>query len=131
VPWPDIARRLSVVYWPGPLTIVVRVPERLAALIGSANETAGFRVADDETLRDILARTGPLALSSANEHGEPPCHSVAEVLHAFSGRDELDGVIDGGERTGRVSTVVDLSETPWRIVREGAISSHDLHHMLD
>jgi len=131
VPWPDIARRLSVVYWPGPLTIVVRVPESLAALIGSANATAGFRIADDAVLRDILARTGPLALSSANEHGEAPCHSAAEVVHAFAGRDELEGVVDGGERMDRVSTVVDLSETPWRLVREGAVSSVDLHHMLD
>jgi L-threonylcarbamoyladenylate synthase len=131
VTWPEAARRLSVVYWPGPLTIVVRVPDELAQLVGGVATTAGFRIPDDVPLREILARTGPLALSSANEHGDAPCHNVAEVLRAFIGRDELEGVVDGGERSGRVSTVVDLSETPWRLVREGAISSSDLHHMLD
>ena len=131
VTWPETARRLSVVYWPGPLTIVVRVPDELARLVGGVVATAGFRIPDDVPLREILAHTGPLALSSANEHGEPPCHNVAEVLRAFVGRDELEGVVDGGERSERVSTVVDLSETPWRLVREGAINARDLHDVLD
>jgi tRNA A37 threonylcarbamoyladenosine synthetase subunit TsaC/SUA5/YrdC len=113
------------------LTIVVRVPDELAQLVGGVAATAGFRIPNDVPLREILARAGPLALSSANEHGDAPSHNVAEVLRAFIGRDELEGVVDGGERSGRVSTVVDLSETPWRLVREGAISARDLHHMLD
>lgn len=131
VRWPEVARRLSVVYWPGPLTIVVSVPEELARLVGGVSGTAGFRIPDDASLREILARTGPLALSSANEHAEAPCRNVAEVLDAFAGRDELEGVVDGGERSGRVSTVVDLADTPWRLVREGAISSVDLRRLLD
>ena len=131
VTWPEAARRLSDGYWPGPLTIVVRVPDELARLVGGVAATVGFRIPGDTALREILARTGPLALSSANEHGEPPCHSVAEVLRAFVGRDELEGVVDGGERSGRVSTVVDLSETRWRLVREGDINARDLHHVLD
>jgi len=131
VHWPEAARRLSVVYWPGPLTIVVRVPGELARLVGSATDTAGFRIPDDDALREILARTGPLALSSANEHGVTPCHTMAEVLEAFVGRDELDGVVDGGERSGRVSTVVDLSQSPWRLLREGAVASSDLRQILD
>jgi L-threonylcarbamoyladenylate synthase len=131
VTWPAAARRLSDLYWPGPLTIVARVPDELARLVGGVVATAGFRIPGDTALREILARTGPLALSSANEHGEPPCHSVAEVLRAFVGRDELKGVVDGGERSGLVSTVVDLSQTPWHLVREGAISARDLHHVLD
>src|SRR5664280_639073 len=131
VTWPEAARRLSVVYWPGPLTIIVRVPDELARLVGSATDKAGFRIPDDDALREILARTGPLALSSANEHGVTPCHTMAEVLEAFVGRDELDGVVDGGERSGRVSTVVDLSQSPWRLLREGAVASSDLRQILD
>lgn len=131
VHWPEAARRLSVVYWPGSLTIVVSVPDDLARLVGGETGTAGFRIPDDAALREILAKTGPLALSSANEHGESPCHNVEEVLAAFVGRDELEGVVDGGERSGRVSTVVDLSDSSWRLVRQGAIGADDLGHILD
>ena len=121
VTWPDDGRRLAEAFWPGALTIVVRVPSALARRVGSAGESAGFRLPDDVVLRRLIQRTGPLAVSSANEHGELPCHSADEVLAAFASRDELRGVLDDGERSGEVSSVVDLSEGPWRMVRVGSV----------
>ncbi len=131
VTWPDDASRLSREFWPGALTIIVRVPHELAQRVGSNSDAVGFRIPDDELLLGILNRSGPLAVSSANEHGEPPCESVAEVLNAFGGQDGLDGVVDDGERSGQVSTVVDLSVTPWRLVREGAIGAGELRNVLN
>ena len=93
----------------------------LARRVGSAGDSAGFRLPDDVVLRRLIQRTGPLAVSSANEHRELPCHSADEVLAAFASRDELRGVLDDGERSGEVSSVVDLSEGPWRMVRVGSI----------
>lgn len=131
VTWPDTASALSRAFWPGPLTIVVPVPEILARRVGSTSDTVGFRLPDDQLLRGIIARSGPLVVTSANEHGEPPCQRVAEVLNVFGGRDELAGVVDGGTRAGEVSTVVDVSETPWRLVREGALSHAALAAVLE
>ncbi len=121
VTWPQDARRLAEAFWPGPLTIVVRVPHELAARVGSVTDTAGFRIPDDGVLRNVLDRCGPLALTSANEHGERPCTTADEVIEALGDRPELGGVLDDGERSGVVSTVVDLSERGWRLVREGSI----------
>jgi len=42
----------------------------------------------------------------------------------------VEGVIDGGERSGDVSSVVDLSVTPWRVLREGAVSTAELARVL-
>jgi L-threonylcarbamoyladenylate synthase len=131
VTWPDAASALSRAFWPGPITIVVPVPETLARRVGSASDTVGFRLPDDQLLRGIIARSGPLVVTSANEHGEPPCHSVAEVLNVFGGRGDLAGVVEGGTRAGEVSTVVDVSETPWRLVREGALRHTALAAVLD
>src|SRR5665213_323530 len=108
VAWPENANRLSRAFWPGPLTIVVAVDQVLAGLVGSSNQTVGFRIPKDELLRDVLAECGPMAVSSANDHGEPPCHSADEVLSAFADSPELAGVLDGGVWSGAVSTVVEL-----------------------
>lgn len=126
VEWPERARKLAEVFWPGALTIVVSVPRELADRVGSHDDTAGFRLPDDPLLRSVLARSGPLAVSSANRHGEPPCQSADDVLRAFGASDELEGVVDGGERSGTVSTVVDVSPSWWRVVREGSITEADL-----
>lgn len=131
VPWSQRAQQLSDAFWPGALTIIVEVPEELAQLVGSSTGTVGFRSPGDDLLLEILGRSGPLALTSANEHGEPPCQNAAQVLEVFAGRSELSGVVDGGERSQPVSTVVDLSLNAWRLVREGTIEKDALAALLD
>jgi L-threonylcarbamoyladenylate synthase len=129
--WSTRARKLSDELWPGPLTIVVPVPHELAMLVSSVGDTAGFRVPNDEQLRKLLSLSGPLAVSSANDHGDSPCRSAIEVLRAFGERDEFGGVIDGGERGGDVSTVVALEDHTWRVLRPGAVSTKELARFLD
>ncbi len=131
VDWPDEAQTLAEAFWPGALTIIIIVPHDLSVMLGGDDDTAGFRIPDDDVLRRMMAVLGPFAVTSANEHGEMPCHSAYEVLARFANRDELNGAIDGGERSGDVSTVVDLSVTPWRILREGAISTAELERVLN
>jgi L-threonylcarbamoyladenylate synthase len=129
--WPDEAQRLAEAFWPGALTIILPVPHDLAVMLGGEDDTAGFRIPDDDVLRRMMAVLGPFAVTSANEHGEMPAHSAQEVLKRFADRDELNGAIDGGERSGDVSSVVDLSVTPWRVLREGAISTAELERVLN
>ena len=114
-------------FWPGALTIVVPVPSDLAALVG-ANGTLGFRIPNREDLRSLLRLTGPLAVTSANLHGEPPCTTAESVVAAFSDRG-LIGVLDGGGCTGVVSTVVSL-EGPWQVLRHGGVSTEQLADIL-
>lgn len=116
----DLAR-LAAAFWPGALTIVVAAPADLARRLGASEPTAGVRVPDDSALRDLLTRCGPLAVTSANVHGGEPCESAEQVDAVFTGRTDLAGVIDGGERRAIVSTVVDVTSRPWRVLREGAI----------
>ncbi len=85
---------------------------------------------NDELLLSVLRECGPLTVSSANAHGESPCHSAAEVLAALGGED-LAGVLDGGERSGEVSTVVEVGDGLWRVLREGSISSSRIADVLD
>jgi tRNA threonylcarbamoyl adenosine modification protein (Sua5/YciO/YrdC/YwlC family) len=121
VEWSKRAQRLSEEFWPGPLTIVVPASHELALMLGGS---------DDEVLLSVLRECGPLAVSSANAHGADPCHSAEEVLQALAG-EHLAGVLNGGERRREVSTVVEVDETSWRVLREGAISSARIAAVLD
>lgn len=130
VHWPERASRLSERYWPGALTVVVAAPAELAALVGGDGQTVGFRVPGDDVIREVLAATGPLAVTSANAHGSPPCTSADEVLAVFADHAAFAGVLDGGRRDGAVSTVVEVTELGWRILREGALGEDELAALL-
>jgi L-threonylcarbamoyladenylate synthase len=130
VEWNEYASRLGRAFWPGAITIIVPVPHDLAVLLGSQSDTVGFRIPDDDLMRRVIAVLGPLAVSSANLHGQPACTTAFEVMEQFRDRPELDGVIDGGERSGDVSAVVDLTTNQWRVVREGAITAADIARVL-
>jgi len=119
--WPPAAERLATRYWPGPLTVVVGADRVLAALLGSAH-SVGLRVPDDALCRELLERVGPLAVTSANRHGEAPATTPGAVVAAF-GAEDVEAVLDGGERDGEVSTVVDLTANAPSVVRHGALDA--------
>jgi len=118
------AHRLSQHFWPGALTLV---------LSSAAGETQGFRAPDHPVALDLIQRAGPIMATSANRSGEPDTLGADEVLIAFATQqDELDAVVDGGAVPGGVpSTVVDLSVTPARILREGPISREALAEVVE
>lgn len=122
--WPAAAATLAARFWPGPLTIVVPVPDELAQLLGSQG-TAGLRVPADDVCRALLVCTGPLAVTSANLHGAAPATSAESVLEVFKGA-EIDAVLDGGRHDGAVSTVVHVAGAFPLIVREGAIAGAEV-----
>lgn len=119
--WHEGAARLAGRYWPGPLTLVLDADPALAARLG-ARRGVGVRVPDDATCQALLALTGPLAVTSANEHGAPPATTAADAL-ALGG---IATVLDGGTRDGAVSTVVDLTGRTPVVVRDGAIPARDV-----
>ena len=66
---------------------------------------------------------GPLAVTSANRHGQHrPTTAAAEVAAAFAGSDELAVVLDGGTCDGVPSTVVECRGPASRCLREGAMA---------
>ena len=72
------------------------------------------------TLALIEAAQLPLAAPSANPSGAPSPKTADDVLAYFNG--QIAAVIDGGPcGIGRESTLVDLSHTPYRILRSAAV----------
>lgn len=115
------ALSLAQQLWPGPLTLVLAAPPALATLVGAQDETVGLRVPNDEELLALLDLTGPLAVTSANLHGEPPCSNAEEIEVVFGDRGLLT-CVDGGDRRNFSSSVVSLVGSIPEIKRIGPIS---------
>lgn len=122
------ARQVAEKFWPGPLTLVVARHPRLPKAV-SALPTVGVRQPDHPVVAQLLALTGPLAVSSANRSGEPNTLSAAEVLAQLDGR--IDLILDGGRVNGGVpSTVVDVTGSEPVILRAGPVSEADIRAAL-
>lgn len=109
-------------HWPAPLTLIgVARPEVPTELTAGTN-SLGIRLPDDDTVRALVrACGGALTATSANVSAEPPARTAGEVANYFPRG--IDLIVDGGEVTvTEPSTVLDVSGTEARLVREGAIS---------
>jgi tRNA threonylcarbamoyl adenosine modification protein (Sua5/YciO/YrdC/YwlC family) len=106
------ADRLARRFWPGPLTIVM---DRRGG-----DGTVGVRWPDHDFIRALARRVGPLAVTSANRHGEPTPATAREAAAALIGDVAL--VVDGGRCDGLASTVVDATGSGIAILRAGPIA---------
>ncbi len=127
VHWTPAARRLASAFWPGPLSLVLPVGGRRLA-IPRRGATLSVRVPDHGTLRELLGRSGPLATTSANRHGEAPVTSVAALRREFG--TEVGAVLTGGRPRGIASTIIDCSGSSPRLLRDGPIDSHRLAEFM-
>jgi tRNA threonylcarbamoyl adenosine modification protein (Sua5/YciO/YrdC/YwlC family) len=117
---PPVAHALAEEFWPGGLTLVVEHAPSLAWDLGEAEGTVAVRLPDDEVARDLLRRTGPLAVSSANRSGRPAATTAAEARYQLG--EHAAVVLDGGPRTGSAaSTIVDCTAPTPRVLRLGAV----------
>jgi L-threonylcarbamoyladenylate synthase len=126
---PDWARALVEELWPGPLTLVLRQQPSLQWDLGETRGTVAVRMPDHEVALELLARTGPLAVSSANRTGLPPATN-ADDAEAMLG--ELVRVIlDAGRTPGPIpSTIVDCTGEQGRILRQGALPVERLDEVV-
>lgn len=119
-------------FWPGGLTIVLRARPMLDWDLGETRGTVALRMPDDQLALELLADTGPLAVSSANLTGQPAALTAQEAKAMLGDTVAVyldNGAIGGGDRSG--STIVDATalEHPdgkLRILRHGVISDDDI-----
>jgi L-threonylcarbamoyladenylate synthase len=117
-------------HWPAPLTLIgVARPEVPAELTAGTN-SLGVRLPDDEDVRAFVRTCGgALTATSANVSGQPPARTAKEVENYFPAG--IDLIVDGGEVTAtEASTVLDVSSSEVRLVREGAISRDELKELF-
>lgn len=112
-------------FWPGALTLVLTAQPTLTWDLGETKGTVALRMPDDEIALELLRRTGPLAVSSANKSGRPAATTVLEAATMLG--DAVAVYLDGGASAGgTASTIVDATKVPAAILREGALSTAEI-----
>jgi tRNA threonylcarbamoyl adenosine modification protein (Sua5/YciO/YrdC/YwlC family) len=118
-------RGLVEAFWPGGLTLVVRHAPSLNWDLGESRGTVAVRMPLHPVAIELLETTGPMAVSSANRHGEAPAQTAAEA-RAQLGDDVAVYLEDGPAPGGVASTIVDVTGDRPRILRLGAVGADAL-----
>lgn len=127
---PGYARALIDAFWPGPLTLVCHQQSSLQWDLGDTRGTVAVRMPAHDVAREILERTGPLAVSSANKTGMPAA-TDADQAEQMLGED-VAVIVDGGTSPGgEASTIIDVTGSQGRVLRRGALSLEELNAVLE
>lgn len=127
---PAQAKALAEHFWPGPLSIVLRSRDCVPEIVRAGGDTVSLRCPDHAlTLKALELAQVPFAAPSANPSGEESPKNAERVLEYFDGK--ISAVIDGGDcGIGRESTIIDMSRTPYSILRQGALAESEIRAFL-
>jgi len=126
---PGVMRELIEAFWPGGLTLIVEHAPSLAWDLGDSRGTVGVRMPLHPIALDLLNETGPMAVSSANVHSQPPAVTAQQAYEQLG--ESVSVYLDGGEvPLGQPSTIVDLTTEVPTVLREGAISLAALREVV-
>ncbi|UCB44756.1 MAG: L-threonylcarbamoyladenylate synthase [Spirochaetota bacterium] len=105
-------------YWPGPLTVIFR---------GIHNDKISIRFPADEFLQRLFKRVnyGVIVAPSANPSGEADIFESDQLIEIFYGRVDVIVCKKESLKKKKPSTIIDISEHKWRVIREGALTLDD------
>src|SRR5690606_34697636 len=128
--FPDRAIELASLFWPGPLTLVLRKKNNIPDLVSSGLNTIGIRCPDHYLTRQLLQDLPfPLAAPSANPFGYVSPTQVSHVHEQLG--DQIDYILDGGACTvGIESTIVGFENNMPVIYRLGGLSLEKIEHVV-
>jgi L-threonylcarbamoyladenylate synthase len=127
---PPQADILMESFWPGGLTLVFDAADHISPQLTAGTGKIGIRMPRHPVAR-ALARSVdlPITGTSANLSGAPGCTRVQDLAPSIL--EQADLILDAGEvKGGMGSTIADVTTTPVKILREGAVSAHDIFGAL-
>ena len=127
---PPAADAIMKAFWPGRVTLVFDARDTLPDLLTAQTGKIGVRLPGHPVAAAMLRRiNGPVTGTSANLSGRPACSRLADLDPQITG--QVDLVLDAGVLRGGVgSTVVDVTEHPPRILREGEVTADEIGQAL-
>lgn len=125
---PDHVKDLAAAFWPGPLTIVMHYSPTLAWDLGDDDGTVAVRMPLHPVALEVLAETGPMAVSSANRTGQPPAATATDA------KEQLGYAVQvyleaGPSPDTKPSSIVDCTGEVPRVLRQGALSLERLRQV--
>jgi len=107
-------------FWPGGLTLICRASRSLKWDIGDTKGTVAVRMPEHPVALELLAQTGPMAVSSANVSGSPAAVTAAGAREQLG--ESVEVYLDDGACAADIpSTIVDLTDEMPRLLRAGVV----------
>ncbi|MCL7988180.1 L-threonylcarbamoyladenylate synthase [Sphingobacterium sp. lm-10] len=105
---------------PGPFTFIFNASGQVPKLLSSKKKTVGIRVPDNSIVREIVRELGnPIVTTSIHDDDEIIEYSTDPELIYEKYGEKVDMVIDGGYGDNVASTVVDLTNGEFEVIRDG------------
>lgn len=121
---PSYLEKLYQAFFPGPLTIILKANDKVPGWVNAGLDSVGFRLPQHPVTQELIAQFGPLVGPSANISGQASGKVFANIMADFD--QKVTGLADDGAIQGLDSTILDLSGTKPKILRQGTISKEDL-----
>ncbi|HEU6448438.1 MAG TPA: L-threonylcarbamoyladenylate synthase [Verrucomicrobiae bacterium] len=124
--FPAGAEKLAKSFWPGPLTMVLPRAGKIPDIVTAGGNTVGIRWPSHPFIQAVIRECNfPLAAPSANVSNSISPTNAGHVRKSLG--EKIPLIVDGGQsQVGIESTVLDLCETPARILRPGMIHAESL-----
>lgn len=121
LPIPEDVKELMHKYWPGALTIILPcIVSKVPSLVRGGTDTLGVRIPNHPMISLLIEKIGvPILGPSANFHGEKTPYSFEDLDPGLVGK--VDFVLEGECSIKQASTVLDCSQKPWKVIRQGAV----------
>lgn len=123
------AKKLITAFMPGMITIILKKRPFIDDYFTASLETIGIRIPDDSFVLSLLAKTGPMLVTSANYSGEESLVDDKAVMKIFKGKIPL--IVRGESISKKASTIIDLSKGKVEILRVGDISKEQIMEVLN
>jgi L-threonylcarbamoyladenylate synthase len=127
---PEKAEKLMDIFWPGPLTLVLKASSIMPRVTTGGLDTVAVRMPKHKIALALIRASGtPIAAPSANLAGKPSPTLAEHVIQDLYGL--IDVIIDAGPTNiGVESTVLDLTCDPPQILRPGGATYEELRKVL-
>ena len=127
---PPLFLTLAQKFWPGALTLLVDASHKLPLKVTANKGRVALRWPGSAVIAALIEQVGhPVTGTSANISGHPSCSNAEDLMMQLG--DRLPLILDSGE-TGALlsSTIVDLDNGDWRILREGLVSEQEIERAI-
>jgi L-threonylcarbamoyladenylate synthase len=118
---PLAADRIMTAFWPGKLTLIFKAGSSLLPHLTAGTGKIGIRLPVYPVARFLVHAVGkPITATSANISGQIGCSRIADLDPSVAA--SVDLILDAGPLEGGAgSTVLDVSQDPPVLLREGSI----------
>lgn len=127
---PDIVSLLAARYWPGPLTLILKKRDSVLNSITGGQDTVAIRIPNHPVALQLLKSFGSgLVAPSANQFGQISPTDERAVQSELGAK--VDLILPGGRSSiGLESTILDLHQHPYTVMRQGMLLQSELENFL-